>query len=158
MKVKWSSNRLYKLIIEETRYRVLMSAAEESAWLWHSRLGHVNFQAMMLMSKHKMADGFPNFVQPKDVCKGCLLSKQARKPFPHKANYSTKQRLELLHADLCGPITPQTPAGKKYFFLLVDDFSKMMWVYMLKSKDEALGAFKKFKVWLKMVPLKEYKS
>ena len=42
-------------------------------------------------------------------------------------------------------MSPPTPAGNKYFMLLVDDFSRMMWVYMIKSKDEALNAFKKFR-------------
>lgn len=32
--------------------------------------------------------------------------------------------------------------------LLVDDFSRFMWVYMLKSKDEALANFKKFKIFV----------
>lgn len=50
-----------------------------------------------------------------------------------------------MHGDLCGPIEPATAGGNKYFLLLVDDFSRVMWVYMLKSKDEALGVFKCFK-------------
>ena len=41
---------------------------------------------------------------------------------------------------------PPPPAGNKYFMLLVDDFSRKMWVYMLKTKDEALSCFKKFKL------------
>ncbi|KAL5225530.1 hypothetical protein ABZP36_012169 [Zizania latifolia] len=35
--------------------------------------------------------------------------------------------LYLVHGDLCGPITPATPDGKKYFLLLVDDWSRYMW-------------------------------
>lgn len=35
--------------------------------------------------------------------------------------------------------------ANRYFFLLVDDFSKKMWVYMLKEKKDAFEAFKKFK-------------
>lgn len=31
------------------------------------------------------------------------------------------------------------------FFLLVDDYSRFMWVYFLKSKDEAFKAFKVFR-------------
>lgn len=50
-----------------------------------------------------------------------------------------------MHDDLCGPITPETASSKRYFLLLVDDFSRVMWVYMLKYKDEALSIFKKFK-------------
>lgn len=59
------------------------------------------------------------------------------------------EAIEPKDDDLCGPISPMTPAGNRYFLLLVDDFSRMMWVFMLKTKDEALSAFKKFKVLVK---------
>jgi hypothetical protein len=32
-------------------------------------------------------------------------------------------------------------AGNKYFLLIVDDFSRYMWVVLLKRKDQALQAF-----------------
>ncbi|GJW90551.1 ribonuclease H-like domain, reverse transcriptase, RNA-dependent DNA polymerase [Tanacetum coccineum] len=47
--------------------------------------------------------------------------------------------------DLCGPITPPTPSGKKYIFLLVDDYSRYMWAYFLKMKDQAFDTFKEYK-------------
>jgi hypothetical protein len=52
--------------------------------------------------------------------------------------------LGLVHADLCGPIDPPTPGGKKYFLLLVDDHSRYMWIFLLASKDQASPAIKKF--------------
>lgn len=145
MKVKRSHNRLYKLIIENVESVCLLSKSEELSYLWHMRLGHVNFNSMTLMHRDKMVYGMPSIVEPKEICSGCLMSKQTRKKFPSKANYSASKVLQLVHGDLCGPIEPATTAGNKYFFLLVDDFSRSMWVYMLKSKDEALEAFKKFK-------------
>lgn len=146
MKVKRSSNRLYRIIVEDTPATCFLSKIEEDSLLWHSRLGHVNFGAMKLMSTRSMAHGIPEFTQQKGVCSGCLLSKQARAPFPSQANFAAKVKLELIHGDLCGPISPPTPAGNRYFLLLVDDYSRRMWVYMLKYKSEALEAFKKFKV------------
>ena len=47
--------------------------------------------------------------------------------------------------DICGPISPQTVGGKRYFFLIVDDYSRCMWVALLKEKSEALEQFKRFK-------------
>ena len=145
MKVRRSQNRLYKLIIEDTGGVCLLSKTEELTWLWHTRLGHVNFKAMSIMSENDMVYGLPKLVQPNDVCKGCLVSKQTRKPFPAKSTFTANKILELIHGDLCGPINPPTPGGCRYFLLLVDDFSRVMWVYMLKTKDEALDSFKKFK-------------
>jgi hypothetical protein len=51
----------------------------------------------------------------------------------------------LIHADLCGQISPQTVGGKGYFLLVVDDFSRFMWIELLKTKDEALHFLKKIK-------------
>jgi transposase InsO family protein len=42
-----------------------------------------------------------------------------------------------VHADLCGAITPATPAERRYFLLLVDDQSRYMWLVLLTAKDEA---------------------
>ena len=146
MQVKRSVNRLYKIHIEEAQRHCLLTKSEEEAWLWHQRLGHVNFKVMQLMSKNNMAHGLPHIDQPKEICDGCLMSKQTRKSFPAQSNFIATTALELIHLDLCGPISPPTPAGNRYFMLLVDDFSRMMWVYMLKTKDEALHYFKKFKL------------
>ena len=53
--------------------------------------------------------------------------------------------LELVHSDLCGPITPATNGGRRYFLLFVDDYSRYMWLQLLTSKDKAAKAIKKFK-------------
>lgn len=148
MKVKRSGNRLYKILLETAHSACLMSRAEESTWLWHTRFGHVNFQAMALMSSKRMAEGLPDLIQPKKVCVGCLMAKQTRTSFPRQTEFRAKKRLELIHGDLCGPISPPTAGENRYFLLLVDDFSRVMWTYMLKSKDEAFGAFKKFKTFV----------
>jgi len=59
--------------------------------------------------------------------------------------YRAEHAIDLVHGDLCGPVTPATPSGNKYFLLLVDDMSRFMWLRMLSSKDEAPAAIKNFK-------------
>jgi len=92
-----------------------------------------------------MALGVPVIRHPDQVCRDCLVAKQTRAPIPNKANWHSEEVLNLVHVDLCGPITPVTAGGNKYFMLLVDDCSRWMQVYMLKSKDEACAAFVRFK-------------
>lgn len=145
LKVKRSYNRLYKFLAETPSESCLLSKLDEEAWLWHKRLGHVNFQALNLMTRNSMAEGLPRIIHPKELCSGCMMSKQNRKSFPMQSSFRAKKPLELVHGDLCGPISPETPSGNKYFFLLVDDFSRAMWVFLLKSKDEAFDAFKRFR-------------
>ena len=57
---------------------------------------------------------------------------------------SIARPLELLHLDLFGPIRTASLCGKKYGLVIVDDFSKSIWVIFLIHKDEACEAFKMF--------------
>lgn len=144
MRVQRSANRFYKISLEESQPACGLSKVEEETWLWHNRLGHVNFWSMELMSREEIVMGILKFLQPKKKCEGCLMSKQARKPFPSQALFIAKKPLELICADICGPISPSVLAGNKYFLLFVDDCTQKMWVYKLKAKSEAFEVFKKF--------------
>jgi transposase InsO family protein len=80
-----------------------------------------------------------------EFCDGCTIGKQHRTPFPRAMAFRMEKPLELVYMDLCGPITPPTAGGKKYFLLLVDDHSRYMWLELIRTKDEALHFFKKVK-------------
>lgn len=67
LKVKRSPNRLYKILLETSKPKCLVVKSEEIPWLWHSRLGHVNFQVLTLMHITGMVHGLPKFTQPKSV-------------------------------------------------------------------------------------------
>ena len=62
--------------------------------------------------------------------------------------HNTEGILDYIHADVWGPTKTASLGGKHYFVTFVDDFSKRVWVYTLKSKDEV---FETFLVWKKMV-------
>jgi transposase InsO family protein len=53
--------------------------------------------------------------------------------------------LELIHSDLCEMNGVLTKCGKKYFMTLIDDSIRFCYIYLLKSKDEALHYFKIYK-------------
>nr|KAJ0217724.1 hypothetical protein LSAT_V11C300103190 [Lactuca sativa] len=145
MKVRRSSNRLYKIELQETKGICLTAEIDDQSCLWHKRMGHVNFNSMKLMIDKKMIEGVPQIKIPSQLCEGCLVGKQARDPFPAQTKFRANKKLELIYGDLCGPVTPPTPFSNRYFMLRVDDFSRVMWVYLLKSKDEALQVFKNFR-------------
>ena len=70
-----------------------------------------------------------------NMCKQCQLGNMARSSFKSK-NHTSSEVLELVHTDLCGPITPQSYCGARYYILFVDDYSRMMIVLYLKEKYE----------------------
>ena len=108
--------------------------------------GAFAFRALRAMSAKGMVRGMPEIAHIEQYCDGCALGKQHRAPFPQATSYRAEQALELVHTDLCRPITPPTPRGNKYFILVVDDYSRYMWIELLRSKDEAYSEFRKIKV------------
>jgi hypothetical protein len=136
-KIHRSPGRLYVLDIDIARPVCLSAIAGEDAWHWHARFGHVNFGALRKMAREGLVRGLPLLSQVDQVCEACLAGKHRWMPFLHAAQRRATEVLELFHRDLCGPITPATPSGKRYFLLLVDDHSRYMWVALLATKDEA---------------------
>lgn len=57
-----------------------------------------------------------NITIEKDVCSSCLLGKQKRHSIPQATTFRADKVLELIHVDLCGPITPPTPSRKRYIY------------------------------------------
>ena len=75
--------------------------------------------------------------------------------FPKKSNSRAKKSFELIHANVCGPIS----LGKNNYFLLFnDDFSRKTWVYFLKQKSEVFSIFKKFKATVEKESGREIKA
>lgn len=48
--------------------------------------------------------------------------------------------------DLCAPSKTHSTTSKLYFMLIIDDFSRMMWVPFLKEESRDFEKFKEFKV------------
>ena len=98
------------------------------------------------MVKGNLAIGLPSSSKIEHKCSCCVAGKRARAPFPKATEFRASKPLELVYADICGiPITPSIVSGGNYFLLIVDDFSRVIWVAILKNKSKAFGAFKKFK-------------
>ena len=62
--------------------------------------------------------------------------------------HKSKGILNYIHADLWGPARTPTQGGNLYFLSLIDEYSRNIWVYLLKNMSEALDAFR---VWKKIV-------
>ena len=49
--------------------------------------------------------------------------------------------LDLIHSDVCDLKFTSTRGGNKYFITFIDDSTKYCYVFLLKSKDEAIEKF-----------------
>jgi hypothetical protein len=141
-KVQRSSNRLYILPLRPTKPVCLAASYNDDEWRWHARFGQLGFQALQKMGRDGMVRDLPSI---EHVCDACLVGKQRRAPFPQATKYRATKPLDLLHGDLCGPISPVTPGGKRYIMLIVDDMSRYMWAVLLTNKSDAENAFRKLR-------------
>ena len=76
-------------------------------------------------------------------CEACVEAKMHRTSF-HSVERSS-EILELVHTDVCDMNIVQTRGGKKYFVIFIDDSTRFCYVYLLRSKDEAIENFVHYK-------------
>nr|GEZ30260.1 retrovirus-related Pol polyprotein from transposon TNT 1-94 [Tanacetum cinerariifolium] len=113
-------------------------ASSTKSWLWHQRLSHLNFDTINDLAKNDLVAGLPKFKYHKEhLCPSCKQVKSKRASHPPKPVPNSRQRLHLLHMDLCGPMRIASINGKRYVLVIVDDYSRYIWVHFLRSKDEA---------------------
>jgi hypothetical protein len=111
--------------------------------LWHRRFTHLHYKALPIVSK--MVTGLPEIqVDHEGTCKGCAQGKNMKNPFPSSDN-KAKGVLDIVHSDVCGPMSTTSLSGYVYYVSFIDDFSRKTWIYFLKSKGEVFSKFKEFK-------------
>lgn len=111
--------------------------------LWHQHLAHLGTQALksLLLPNQYIDTG----AESRD-CVVCIKAKHQRKvlrkPIPR-----TTRPFELIHSDLCRPITPLSAIGARYFILYIDDYSRASFLHYLYSKtsSEVTAVFQAFR-------------
>jgi hypothetical protein len=118
----------------------------DESWLWHRRLGHINFYHLIKLKNLEAVKDLPIISKPQDfMCKPCQVGKLTRTQFKSKSSTSTNKPLQLVRMDLCGTSIQEGKGKENYFMMIIDDYSKLTWVSFLKEKADAFEKFKIFK-------------
>ena len=132
--------------VEAKRCRVDNDSA---TYLWHCRLGHIGLKHM----KKLHSDGL---LESLGTCEPCLMGKMTKTPF-----FGTMERatdlLEIIHTDVCGPMSVDARGGYRCFHALTDDFSRYGYIYLMKHKSETFEKFKEFQSEVENHPNKKIK-
>ena len=115
--------------------------------LLHQRLGHVNERRLNFAVKKQLIVGVDvdkSQVTSLPFCEACVQGKQTSKQFRGSADIHTTKVLQLVHSDVCGPMSVASLGGARYFVTFTDDYSRMCYVYFLKHKSEVFQKFKEF--------------
>ena len=109
--------------------------------LWHQWLAHVNHRQLL-----QQAEVSDLQLQGKlSFCEACVIGKCHRLPHHSQKAIKSKEKLQLVHNDVCGPMQTQSFGGSRYFITFTDDYSRYCKTYFLRKKSEALEKFKEFK-------------
>jgi len=112
---------------------------------WHQRYGHLNINDLKKMKTEEMVDGM-NFMTKSNEfkCEVCVKCKIHVQPFKNSV-HREREVLNLVHSDICGPMTVESLGGAKYFVTFTDDCTGYTETTMLHNRSDVLEAFKDYK-------------
>ena len=114
---------------------------ETSSMLWHQRLGHISRERLSRLVKNEVLPSldFNDF----GTCVKCLKGKMTS--VNKKGATRSSNLLELIHTDISGPYSITGITGHNSFITYIDDYSRYMYLYLIKEKSESLTTFKDYK-------------
>lgn len=132
-KIKQSQRRLNTAV--DSRRRL-----EELIVQWHKRLGHCGLSQLEIYAKENGSlptalTKISNTVQQMPPCRTCIVAKKNRGTFG-RSDKIADAPLDLVHIDISGPSRIDSAGGHKYFLVFLDDYSRMVWVYFLKTREK----------------------
>jgi hypothetical protein len=112
-----------------------------SSEVWHSRLGHPAFPIVRHIVQSR---NLPYLAESKSqsVCDLCQRAKSYQLPYGVSTSVSTVP-FELVFSDVWGP-APTSVVRHDYYVSFIDDFSKYIWIYLLKKKSDVYQVFLNF--------------
>jgi len=111
-------------------------------------VGHLSFKTVVALVESG-ADGMvitdlPKKIPSLDTCAACVAAKSVH--FPHKEGRTHAEAyLDRVHIDIPRPMPKKSAGGKEYEYIIVDDYSWVVYTRPLRLKSDAPEAFKIFK-------------
>ena len=133
---------------EEKRIKQKQSYMSELKAL-HVKYGHVSYTKLMNIITHNSVDGVGDVFKIKKLlsecvdelikseCRGCLLGKMSRLPMTGIVNYKVTKQMDVWAVDVMGPMKNETMNNQKYVLVIIDVFTRYMFVKLMKTKGEA---------------------
>lgn len=110
--------------------------------LWHARLGHISEKGLQTLVRKKYLPQLQSMSSLKS-CDHCIVGKTHRVAFNTHSSSRKQGVIDLIHTDVFS-MQSKSLGGALYFVTFIDDHSRKVWVFNLKSKDQVLDVFTKF--------------
>lgn len=109
---------------------------------WHVFLGHPSLsilQHVKGLSRQSTRD-LLEYIQN---CEICVKAKHYKDPYPI-LNQRSNEIFELIHTDVWGPYSCESVRNTKFVLTIVEDHRRMVWTFLLSSKDQVCSTLKNF--------------
>ena len=143
-----SLNGLYKV---EHALTAAAVAEQVDILTVHRRLGHIAADTIRSLVRTNAVTGL-HLIDPTSssplTCDSCDYAKATRKPIRKESATPLATSFgDEVHTDVWGPSSLQSLGGRKYYITFTDDHTRFTQLALLRTKDEALNAYKTFAAW-----------
>jgi hypothetical protein len=132
--------RLYKFLFQPVRALIYStSSSGDLCEIWHRRMAHLHHGSLRVL--REMVTRVPYFSSERhELCKGCTLGKYTKTSFS-SSDSRAAGILDLIHSDVCGPMSSASLTGSLYYVVFIDDFSQKSWIFFMKTKGQVFSRF-----------------
>ena len=107
-------------------------------WQMHLRHGHRNFADVCRQYNIPLPAEMP-------ACTSCVMGKSHTHPHLSNGFERASRKAQGFHTDFRGPFSCTTPSGSLYLLTIIDDYSRRVFGFLVKSQIEW------FEIWVKFV-------
>ena len=134
---------ILKIIPDE---QVNIAREDSSVQLWYCHFCHLGIDNVTKLIKGKMVEGMNCITNGgrNSVCKACIMGKQHHIAYPKRVSTCATKAFEIVHSDVCGPMSVNSVGGSQYFAAFIHDYLRYTYVHFIKYKHEVLVKFKEF--------------
>ena len=131
-------NKFFNLPCSVLEFKMSSNSVKlDSARKWNTRLGHLNQLDVVRNAPETVGE-------LNDVCNLCALAKIKKTPVPSVAETQAEEKLERVFADVIGPFRVESLSGFRFYIVFGNQYTKFVFVDMLKAKSETLASRNKF--------------
>jgi transposase InsO family protein len=126
--------RLYKFLFQPVRALIhSTNSSNDLCEIWHRRMAHLHHGALRVL--RELVTGVPDFSsEHHELCKGCILGKYTKTTFP-SSDSRAAEIVDLIHSDVCGPMSSTSLTGSLYYVVFIDDFSQKSWIFFCQFQE-----------------------
>lgn len=94
----------FKIELDMLEHNCLTTEASINEWLWHYKLGHLNFKNISHLKNHNIVLRLLEIYIPDEECGYCVQAKQHKNGLSKVAGSRSRVILEIVYFDVCGLI------------------------------------------------------